>query len=180
MRRDAARPRVSRRQRSSQPARPPMHPRPICLGMFVLGGTGYYHTPDVNSHVSYPIYADFEPLKKDHLSYEHQPMKLVPLADDGSSMLATLNCEFTPEYLADKRNPRWVAKPPVAYLWARTVQCKNCRAEDSAAENPLAMSEREETHSAWDGTQPGQDRRNFQRSAECSIAGRQCRAAART
>ena len=27
-----------------------------------------------------------------------------------------------------KRNPRWVAKPTVAYLWARTVKCKNCRA----------------------------------------------------
>ena len=32
------------------------------------------------------------------------------------------------EYLADQRNPRWVAKPTVAYLWARTVTCKNCRA----------------------------------------------------
>ncbi|MDH7578536.1 MAG: DUF1156 domain-containing protein [Bacillota bacterium] len=28
----------------------------------------------------------------------------------------------------DPRNPRWVPKPTVAYLWARTVQCKNCRA----------------------------------------------------
>ena len=26
------------------------------------------------------------------------------------------------------RNPRWVAKPTVAYLWARTVTCKQCRA----------------------------------------------------
>ena len=25
-------------------------------------------------------------------------------------------------------NPRWIAKPPVAYLWARTVTCKQCRA----------------------------------------------------
>ena len=25
-------------------------------------------------------------------------------------------------------NPRWVAKPTVAYLWARTVSCKQCRA----------------------------------------------------
>jgi adenine-specific DNA methylase len=39
-----------------------------------------------------------------------------------------LNVEFSEEYLADKRNPRWVAKPTVAYLWARTVKCKNCRA----------------------------------------------------
>src|SRR5262249_1821847 len=26
-------------------------------------------------------------------------------------------------------NPRWIAKPTVAYLWARTVTCKNCRAK---------------------------------------------------
>jgi len=76
----------------------------------------------------YPTYADFEPIKKDHIAYEHQPMRLVPLKDDGTPDIDSLNAEFTEEYLADKRNPRWVAKPTVAYLWARTVVCKNCRA----------------------------------------------------
>ncbi|MBX3391867.1 MAG: DUF1156 domain-containing protein [Phycisphaeraceae bacterium] len=76
----------------------------------------------------YPTYADFEPLKKDHVSYECQPMRLVPLKDDGTADIDALNAEFTQEYLEDKRNPRWVAKPTVAYLWARTVTCKNCRA----------------------------------------------------
>ena len=33
-------------------------------------------------------------------------------------------------YLAqESANPRWVAKPAVAYLWARTVRCGGCRAE---------------------------------------------------
>jgi putative DNA methylase len=77
----------------------------------------------------YPTYADFEPIKKDHISYEHQPMRLVPLREDGTPDIDALNGEFTPEYLQDKRNPRWIAKPTVAYLWARTVTCKNCRAE---------------------------------------------------
>lgn len=76
----------------------------------------------------YPTYADFEPIKKDHIAYEHQPMRLVPLKDDGTPDIDALNAEFTEEYLEDKRNPRWVAKPTVAYLWARTVTCKNCRA----------------------------------------------------
>ena len=76
----------------------------------------------------YPTYADFEPLKKDQIAYEHQPMRLVPLKDDGTPDIDSLNAEFTADYLADKRNPRWVAKPTVAYLWARTVTCKNCRA----------------------------------------------------
>ena len=76
----------------------------------------------------YPTYADFEPIKKDHIAYEHQPMRLVPLRDDGTADIESLNAEFTEEYLEDKRNPRWVAKPTVAYLWARTVTCKNCRA----------------------------------------------------
>jgi len=76
----------------------------------------------------YPTYADFEPLKKDQISYERQPMRLVPLTDDGTPDINALNGEFTDEYIEDPRNPRWVAKPTVAYLWARTVTCKNCRA----------------------------------------------------
>src|SRR5262245_3983253 len=39
-----------------------------------------------------------------------------------------INANLSQEYLTDKRNPRWVVKPTVAYLWARTVACKNCRA----------------------------------------------------
>ncbi|MCA9208220.1 MAG: DUF1156 domain-containing protein, partial [Planctomycetales bacterium] len=76
----------------------------------------------------YPTYADFEPIKKDEIAYEHQPMRLVPLKGDGTPDIDSFNDEFTQEYLDDKRNPRWVAKPTVAYLWARTVPCKNCRA----------------------------------------------------
>jgi len=75
----------------------------------------------------YPVYADFEPLKPGK-SYERQPMRLVPLRDNGTPDMAALNGEFSDEYLAVLTNPRWIAKPTVAYLWARTVQCKNCRA----------------------------------------------------
>lgn len=76
----------------------------------------------------YPTYADFEPLKGDHVAYERQPMRLVALKDDGTADIDALNREFTEEYLEQKSQPRWVAKPTVAYLWARTVTCKNCRA----------------------------------------------------
>ncbi len=77
----------------------------------------------------YPTYADFEPLDlKNPKPYERRPMRLVPLKDDGRPDINALNKEFSKEYLANKGNPRWVAKPTVAYLWARTVQCKNCRA----------------------------------------------------
>lgn len=75
----------------------------------------------------YPTYADFEPIKKDHIAYEHQPMRLVPLKEGNLPDVNSLNADFTQEYLEDKRNPRWIAKPTVAYLWARTVTCKNCR-----------------------------------------------------
>ncbi|MHB8898943.1 MAG: DUF1156 domain-containing protein [Thermoguttaceae bacterium] len=76
----------------------------------------------------YPTYADFEPLKKDQIAYEHQPMRLVPLKEAGTPDIESLNAEFSEDYLVDARNPRWVAKPTVAYLWARTIKCKNCRA----------------------------------------------------
>jgi adenine-specific DNA methylase len=76
----------------------------------------------------YPTYADFEPLKPDGPEYQPRAMQLVPLREDGTGNIDSLNAEFTPDYLETPRNPRWVAKPTVAYLWARTVTCKNCRA----------------------------------------------------
>ncbi|WP_319521417.1 DUF1156 domain-containing protein [uncultured Desulfosarcina sp.] len=77
----------------------------------------------------YPTYADFEPIDlKNPKPFEKQPMRLVPLREDGKPDIDALNAEFSENYLKDKRNPRWVAKPTVAYLWARTVKCKNCRA----------------------------------------------------
>ncbi|MBS3905935.1 MAG: DUF1156 domain-containing protein [Syntrophaceae bacterium] len=86
----------------------------------------------------YPVYADFEPVDATSrrvsasggtplLPYEKQPMRLVLLKEDGTPDIDALNKEFGNEYLADKRNPRWIAKSTVAYLWARTVKCKNCR-----------------------------------------------------
>jgi putative DNA methylase len=76
----------------------------------------------------YPTYADFEPLVEVGHKVEARPMQLVPLKEDGTPDLEKLNAEFDEAYLRDKRNPRWIAKPTVAYLWARTVNCKNCRA----------------------------------------------------
>ena len=77
----------------------------------------------------YPTYADFEPLNKSNPKpYEKQPMKVVPVSKNGRADIEMLNAEFSEDYLADGRNPRWIAKPTVAYLWARTVKCKNCRA----------------------------------------------------
>ncbi|MGE0274938.1 MAG: DUF1156 domain-containing protein [Nitrospiraceae bacterium] len=77
----------------------------------------------------YPTYADFEPLDlKNPKPYEKQPMQLAPLKQDGTPDIDALNKDFSKAYLADKKNPRWIAKPTVAYLWARTVTCKNCRA----------------------------------------------------
>ncbi len=75
----------------------------------------------------YPVYAEFQPLKPGN-AYEPQPMQLVPLKDDGMPDIESLNAEFSAAYLGHKLNPRWVAKPTAAYLWARTVTCKNCRA----------------------------------------------------
>jgi len=76
----------------------------------------------------YPVYADFEPVRGHHKVYEKKEMRRVPLRKDGTPDTDALNRDFGKEYLRDKSNPRWVAKPTVAYLWARTVVCKNCRA----------------------------------------------------
>ncbi len=75
----------------------------------------------------YPTYADFEALEPGR-SYEPRPTQMAPLDENGIARVERLNAEFAEEYLRDPRNPRWVAKPTVAYLWARTVKCKQCRA----------------------------------------------------
>jgi adenine-specific DNA methylase len=77
----------------------------------------------------YPTYAEKEPLKP----YSKKPgeeteLRLVPLKDDGTPDIASLNSKFDAGHLAAPAKPRWVAKPTLAYLWARTVKCKGCRA----------------------------------------------------
>ena len=75
----------------------------------------------------YPTYAEFEPLAPGK-EFEPRPMQLLEVDERGLPQLDPLNAEFAAAYLKDPRNPRWIAKPTVAYLWARTVTCKRCRA----------------------------------------------------
>ena len=75
----------------------------------------------------YPTYAECEPLDPD-ADYEPQPPRLLGVDEDGIPQIDPLNADFDDDYLKDRRNPRWIAKPTVAYLWARTVTCKGCRA----------------------------------------------------
>ena len=56
------------------------------------------------------------------------PLQLLEPDADGKTNVGPLNAGFARAYLADPGQPRWIAKPTVAYLWARTVRCKGCRA----------------------------------------------------
>lgn len=76
----------------------------------------------------YPTYAEFEPLDKEYGETVERPLQQVPLNDKGLPDEAALNAIYDRVYLMNRQKPRWVAKPTVAYLWARTVKCKNCRA----------------------------------------------------
>jgi adenine-specific DNA methylase len=75
----------------------------------------------------YPTYAHFETAEKP-TERRSDELKRVPIHDDGTLDMEPLNGEYSDAYLEDDTNPRWVAKPTVAYLWARTVPCKSCRA----------------------------------------------------
>ena len=76
----------------------------------------------------YPTYAAFQALKPGGRPFEPRPPALLAPDADGNVDAGPLNAVFDAVYLKDARNPRWVAKPTVAYLWARTVRCKGCRA----------------------------------------------------
>ena len=86
----------------------------------------------------YPTYAEFEPVRRKGggrtrlpraARYRPRRPRLLEPDEDGQVSAAALNAEFDSLYLEDEANPRWVAKPAVAYLWARTVRCGGCRAE---------------------------------------------------
>ena len=86
----------------------------------------------------YPTYAEFEPVRRKGggriplpraARYRPRKPRLLEPDGDGRASAAALNAEFDSLYLEDEANPRWVAKPAVAYLWARTVRCGGCRAE---------------------------------------------------
>jgi adenine-specific DNA methylase len=74
----------------------------------------------------YPTYAVWEPLVED-APYEPREPKRVPVNQDGLPDMVALNKDFSAEYLKEGMNPRWIARPTVAYLWARTAECRNCR-----------------------------------------------------
>ena len=87
---------------------------------------------------AYPTYAEFEPVRKKgrkrayarpQQRYKARPRQLLEPDDNGRVSPDALNAEFDSLYLEDEGNPRWVAKPSVAYLWARTTRCSACRAE---------------------------------------------------
>jgi putative DNA methylase len=75
----------------------------------------------------YPTYADWQPLSTGR-PFEPQPTRHVEPGENGIANVEQLNADLTQDYLQDRYNPRWVAKPVAAYMWARTVTCKNCRA----------------------------------------------------
>ena len=80
----------------------------------------------------YPTYAEFTAREADAGmpvgDAEGPRMRLLEPDEDGVTHVGPLNAEFDAAYLKDPRKPRWIAKPTVAYLWARTVACKQCRA----------------------------------------------------
>lgn len=79
----------------------------------------------------YPTYAEYcsiKPYRVEELD-STEKLKLVPVSDAGEPQTEVLNAGLDASYLQSPANPRWVAKPTVAYLWARTVSCKACRAE---------------------------------------------------
>ena len=88
----------------------------------------------------YPTYAEFEPVRRKGRAgkssqghpeqrFRPRPRQLLAPDETGEVSTAPLNAEFDGLYLENEANPRWVAKPTVAYLWARTVKCVGCRRE---------------------------------------------------
>ena len=79
----------------------------------------------------YPTYAEWSLPNGEAGELPGEPseqLRLLQPDAEGRTDAAPLNADFDSTYLNDPRKPRWIAKPTVAYLWARTVTCKQCRA----------------------------------------------------
>ena len=76
----------------------------------------------------YPTYAAYRALRPGGRPFAPRPPALLAPDPQGATDVGPLNVELDAVYLKDPRNPRWVATPTVAYLWARTARCKGCRA----------------------------------------------------
>jgi adenine-specific DNA methylase len=79
----------------------------------------------------YPTYAEWSLPSGEDGELPDEPLARLRLLEpdaEGQTDAGPLNAGFDAAYLNDPRKPRWIAKPTVAYLWARTVTCKQCRA----------------------------------------------------
>ena len=75
----------------------------------------------------YPTYAEWTVPGPSGRIGAREPVLLEPNAQ-GLVNAAPLNAGMSAADLADARKLRWIVTPTVAYLWARTVRCKSCRA----------------------------------------------------
>jgi putative DNA methylase len=75
----------------------------------------------------YPTYAEWQNFDPG-TPLESKPLQLLPPDVPEEESVKALNSGLNATDLRDPRKPRWVAKPTVAYLWARTVSCTACRA----------------------------------------------------
>ena len=74
----------------------------------------------------YPTYAQWQNFDPG-TPVESKPLHLLPPDVPVAESVAALNTGMSAADLRNPKTPRWVAKPTVAYLWARTVPCKSCR-----------------------------------------------------
>ena len=102
----------------------------------------------------YPTYAEFEALAATGEDDDAPPMRLLDVDDNGVAQLGPLNAAFDASYLKDPRNPRWVAKPTVAYLWARTVRLQAVPGDAAPAQDALAVQEGQQACAPDDGAEP--------------------------
>ena len=75
----------------------------------------------------YPTYAQWQNFHPE-TPIETKPLHLLPHDVPIEEAITALNAGLSTADLKDPRTPRWLAKPTVAYLWARSVSCKSCRA----------------------------------------------------
>ena len=74
----------------------------------------------------YPTYAELVTQKPSDVQSE-LTMRLMETDENGMSKGDTLNSKVASSSFDDPDEARWIAKPTVAYLWTRTVKCKQCR-----------------------------------------------------
>jgi len=101
----------------------------------------------------YPVYADFEPLDTRVKTHERQPMRLIPLKEDGTPDMTALNGGVLGRISGRQAEPALGGEARRRLPLGADGDVQELPGDDSAAQDALVVQEGQEARAADDGAE---------------------------